>query len=418
MACGLSIAIRSAKQPSCPGGMGLETIPFSILPEKKTRCFSILPVLRNPLFTLQTEMFHYQIIPYTLHFQFDAGTSRGVLREKKTWFIRLWNTEFPQKEGWGECGPLAGLSPENPDDFENELVRFSQFVLPLLKTTPGGWEKLSTRWLDTWDGPWLPSAIFGWETAWLDWVNGGQRLICDPLFCAGQWKVPINGLVWMSTIEAMERQAIEKRNQGFDTIKLKVGALNWNEELAMIERLRQEMPASEITLRLDANGAWKPAEALRKLQQLANLGIHSVEQPIAPGQPEAMAALCQESPVAIALDEELISKPFDHEKFALLEKIQPAYIVVKPTLVGGLGQTHQWIQMAEDLCIDWWITSMLESNIGLNAVSQLAAQYHPVLPQGLGTGQLYSNNIASPLQVTKGQIFYNQAVAWEKGSIF
>jgi len=357
-------------------------------------------------------MFLYQIVPHTLQFKSPAGTSRGIFKEKKTWFIKLWHSQFPDRMGWGECGPLPGLSPENEAGFESDLEAFSAFVIPHLQTQYSAWEKLAATWMEHWQGPWLPAAIFGWETAWLDWVNGGQKLICDPLFHSGQWQVPINGLVWMDAIPAMETEAFQKQLMGYDTIKLKVGALNWEDELNLITRLRAVMPESEITLRLDANGAWQPKEALFKLEELASLGIHSVEQPIKPGLPRDMASLCRESPVPIALDEELIGKPMDFEKFSTLETIDPQYIVIKPTLVGGLSQSHQWIQMAEDLGIGWWITSMLESNIGLNAVSQLAASYRPTAPQGLGTGQLYLNNIGSPLVIDSGLLSYNQVLSW------
>lgn len=362
-------------------------------------------------------MFQFQIIPYVLHFQFDAGTSRGVLKKRKTWFIKLWHTQFPERIGWGECSPLEGLSVENPVSFEKDLIEVSEFIFLQLKTVPANWEKFSTHWMENWNGPWLPAAWFGWETAWLDWVNGGKQLICDALFYASEWKVPINGLVWMSTSQMMKDQAIEKQKLGFNTIKLKVGALDWAEELDLIQTLRNQMPASEVTIRLDANGAWTPEEALKKLNQLAYFEIHSIEQPIQIGQTEALKVLCKESPIPIALDEELIGKPFDHQKYSLLESVQPQYIVIKPTLVGGLGQSDQWIKMAEDLGIEWWITSMLESNIGLNAIAQLSAQYRPVLPQGLGTGGLFLNNIKSPLSIEKGCLVYSSLETWDFTSL-
>jgi len=266
--------------------------------------------------------------------------------------------------------------------------------------------------MEGWYGKWLPTAWFGLETAWLDWVNGGKQLICDPTFWAGQWKIPINGLVWMNPIGTMEQQAREKVETGFDTIKLKIGALDWDSELAMIEKIRLEMPKG-TQIRLDANGAWKPQEVEKKLSQLISLGIESIEQPIAPGQFDEMKSICKNSEIPIALDEELINCPLDRQKFSLLEWIEPQYIVIKPSLIGGLGQSHQWIKMAEDMGIGWWITSMLESNIGLNAIAQLAAQYRPGMPQGLGTGKIFSNNISSPLQVENGELFYNQNRSWD-----
>lgn len=356
-------------------------------------------------------MFQFEIIPYTLRFQFDAGTSRGVLREKKTWFLKLWHPDFPGRLGWGEAGLLEGLSPENPATFESDFQQLSQKLTRSIPTHLSSWEKLSANLMKHWEGPWLPSAWFAWETAFLDWANGGNRLICDALFHSGAWAVPINGLVWMNTRSQMEVQADQKLQTGFQAIKFKVGALQWEEEWAMIQQFRGQNP--DVSIRLDANGAWQPEEALQKLEQLSHLQIHSVEQPIAVGNVEVMSRLCIESPVPIALDEELINHPYDHQKYTLLEKIVPAFIVLKPSLVGGLGQSHQWIKMAEDLGIEWWITSMLESNIGLNSICQLAAQYRPVLPQGLGTGQLYVNNIASPLKVENGTIFRDITQNWD-----
>jgi len=358
-------------------------------------------------------MFSFEIIPYTLQFAFPAGTSRGILTEKKTWFIRLIHSDFPGQVGWGECGLLPGLSPENPESFYQDLLEFSKYILPMLETRPRLWENLTPKWMEGWKGTWLPAAWFAWETAWLDWVNGGNQIICDSSFRAGELSVPINGLVWMNPRKTMELQAREKKNEGFDTIKFKVGALDWEQELDMLSKIRSEMPVSEISIRLDVNGAWQPEEAARKLELLSFLGIDSIEQPIAPGQIEAMKELCLASPIPIALDEELINKPLDHQKFSLLESVNPAYLVLKPTLVGGLGQTHQWIKMAEDLGIGWWITSMLESNIGLNSVAQLSSQYHAVLPQGLGTGKIYENNIPSPLYVEKGQLKSHPDTGWD-----
>jgi O-succinylbenzoate synthase len=358
-------------------------------------------------------LFSYQIIPRSFDFCFDARTSRGPMKQKISWFILLSHSAFPERVGIGECGPLPGLSPENPESFPKDLHVFSDFVLSKLSDKAVAWERLSSIWMQDWAGPWLPSAVFGWETAWLDWLNGGKRLICDSFFWSGQWAVPINGLVWMNSFETMLAEARKKIQSGFDTIKIKVGSLEWEEELRLIRTLRSEFPPDKITLRLDANGAWTPEEALLKLQELATFSIHSVEQPIPPGNPLAMARLCSQSPVPIALDEELIGQMYDHLKFSLLEQIQPQYIVLKPTLLGGLGQTHQWIKMAEESGIQWWITSMLESNIGLNAVSQLAALYHPILPQGLGTGALYSNNFESPLELTGAEIRSMPMRSWK-----
>jgi o-succinylbenzoate synthase len=362
-------------------------------------------------------LFSFKIIPRTFDFQFDARTSRGALKQKKSWFILLSHSDFPDRTGIGECGPLPGLSPENLSDFEDNLIRFSKFVLPFLDVHQRCWDRLSSYWLENWEGPWLPSVVFGWETAWLDWVNGGKRLICDPFFWSGNGAVSINGLVWMNDFETMLSEARNKIYLGYSTIKIKVGSLEWNQELDLLGTLRADFGFDKIAIRLDANGAWTPEEAQDKLKDLIPYRIHSIEQPIKPGNPSAMAALCRESPIPIALDEELIGHFQDYQKYSLLDEIQPPFLVLKPSLVGGLGQTHQWIKMAEDFGADWWITSMLESNIGLNAISQLAAQYHPILPQGLGTGSLYLNNLDSPLEIKEGKIFCNPSAKWNTDSL-
>jgi o-succinylbenzoate synthase len=255
--------------------------------------------------------------------------------------------------------------------------------------------------------------VFGWEMAWLEWVNGGKKLICDLGFWSGNWAIPINGLVWMNGFDHMLAEARIKVAQGFDTIKIKVGSLAWKEEFELIQQLRTEFPPDKITIRIDANGSWNPTEALERLSELAPFSIHSVEQPIATGHWQEMAKLCQKSPIPVALDEELIGHFLDHQKYSLLESIPAAFLVLKPTLLGGLGQTHQWIKMAEEMDMDWWITSMLESNVGLNAIAQLAAQYHPSLPQGLGTGGLYSKNFPSPLIIENGELKVDKSLALE-----
>lgn len=362
-------------------------------------------------------MFSLEIIPYELKFRFLAKTSRGALKTKSTWFVRLCHSDFPNREGWGECGPLPGLSPDFDIDMEKTIREIGQMILPLLETKPMGWHRLTRNWMESKSIPWAPSVLFAIETAWLDWINGGQKLICDPFFHQGHWSIPINGLVWMNERETMFTQALEKAALGFQVIKIKVGALDWVEEWNLLNDLRKKLSPDQFTLRLDANGAWSETEALDKLKELAAFSIHSLEQPIPTGNPEAMERLCRNSPVPIALDESLIGHPFDNQKFSLLEEIQPQYIVLKPTLVGGLGQTDQWIRIAEDLGIDWWITSMLESNLGLNAIAQLAAQYRPTLAQGLGTGGLYENNVEAPLEVHNGQLNYNSTKIWNLCSL-
>ena len=345
-------------------------------------------------------------IPYPLHFTFRAGTSRGVMTDRDTYFLLVSDGNIT---GIGECSPLKGLSIDDLTELPNQLDRT---VVQLQQTDPFSDEAAIDRWLQQHIPPTFPALRFGAETALLDLLHGGRRTII-PQAIQSYPAIPINGLVWMGEPDFMQRQLDDKLAQGFTCIKMKIGALNFDTELSLLARLRQRYNADQITLRVDANGAFPPGEALGKLRALSAYDIHSIEQPIAPGQPEQMRQLCQDSPIPIALDEELIGVT-DHEaKKALLETIRPAYIILKPTLVGGLAETRKWIQLTESQRIGWWLTSALESNIGLNAIAQLAASYRPTLPQGLGTGQLYHNNIPAPMQIQKGFLRYDVNQSWD-----
>jgi o-succinylbenzoate synthase len=257
-----------------------------------------------------------------------------------------------------------------------------------------------------------PSLTFGFETAMLDYMNGGRRVIHANEFVQGQRDLPINGLIWMGDPAAMQAQIDQKLAEGFTTLKLKIGAIDFEQELALLRGIRARFGPDRITLRVDANGAFDPSDAPRRLAQLAELDIHSIEQPIRAGQPDAMADLCRQTPLPIALDEELIGCMEYVEKFRLLKKIQPQFIILKPTLLGGMRHCDEWIELANRLGMGWWLTSALESNIGLNAVAQYAAQYKHLLPQGLGTGQLYDNNFDSPLTAEAGYLRYDLAKPW------
>ena len=237
-------------------------------------------------------------------------------------------------------------------------------------------------------------------------------MIFDNGFARGEERIPINGLIWMGEKSFMQQQIEEKLKAGFNTIKLKIGAIDFDTELSLLEGIRDQYSTNDITLRVDANGAFTVTDAMHKMEQLAALEIHSIEQPVKPGQFELMKMLCAESPLDIALDEELIGIHTKPEKRALLVEIKPQYIILKPALLGGLLACQEWIEIAESLKIGWWMTSMLEANIGLNAIAQFTAQYKPTLPQGLGTGQLYHNNIDSPLEIRKGELLYNKVKGW------
>lgn len=344
-----------------------------------------------------------------LRFNFPARTSRGALTEHVAWYLHLSDTQQPGCTGLGEAAPLAGLSPDYRPDFEARITQLcSEFNSRKFSPDASPEEVLALV------GAEWPSLRFGLETALLDLHHGGQRQLFNNPFSRGEAGVPINGLVWMGDAAFMREQIRKKLTEGYSCLKLKIGSLDFATELQLLAEIRAEASAAELTLRVDANGAFAPAEAMAKLEQLARFQLHSIEQPLAAGQWAAMAEVCRHSPVPVALDEELIGITDPALQEALLEEVQPAYIILKPTLVGGLAAAASWWQLAEDWGISWWLTSALESNVGLNAVSQLAGEYAlPNFPQGLGTGQLYHNNLQAPLRIEGGQLHYNPSGEWE-----
>lgn len=353
-------------------------------------------------------------LPYTLHFRFEAGTSRGTLTKKKSYIIRLSDDENPAVIGYGECGPLVGLSYDDRPDFEECLIKYCQ-EFNELDLQLFSWNLPIV--LNQIISPQFPSILFGFETAMLDFLGGGQRIVRASDFTTGQRALPINGLIWMGSPAFMRQQIEEKLAAGYTTLKLKIGSLDFEQECDLLAMIRDRFTASQITLRVDANGAFKPEEAMTKLERLATYDLHSIEQPIRAGQPDLLADLCRHTPIPIALDEELIGQMEYVHKFRLLKKIQPQFIILKPTLLGGLHHCDEWIELAGRLNIGWWITSALESNIGLNAIAQYTAQFRHLLPQGLGTGQLYDNNIGSPLFTSHGFLHYDPAQSWDFGQL-
>lgn len=346
---------------------------------------------------------------HILNFKFNAGTSRGILREKNTWFIKVWSND-ESVFGVGEAGPLVKLSVDDVPGFEEELGRVCKSIDD--KKVPQSEHDLYEL-IDSVVKPEFPAIYFGLETALLDLINGGKRMIFDNAFSQGEKGMPINGLIWMGHLEDMLLQLSDKVEQGFDCIKIKISSLNFERECDVLQYVRSKYYKHNLILRVDANGAFAPNEALDKLNELVRFNIHSIEQPIKPGQIELMAELCAQSPVPIALDEELIGVVGKQNKRELLEKIKPQYIILKPTLVGGMRSSREWIEIAESLNIGWWMTSALESNVGLNAISQFTAQYPTEMHQGLGTGQLYHNNVPSPLEISQGEIYYRKDNLWE-----
>lgn len=337
-------------------------------------------------------------------FNFTARTSRGRMKDRASWFIKVWDEKDPNVFGLGECAPLPGLSVDDKPDYEKVLQSVAEKISSLKADSPTLLSDCAAL------APGFPSIAFGLETAMLDFRNGGKRIIFDNSFIQAK-PIPINGLVWMGDLDQMLQQASIKIEEGFRCIKIKVGGLNFEKECDILNYIRKKYYREEITLRLDANGAFKTDEALYKLYDLSKFKIHSIEQPIKPHQPE-LEELCRKSPIPVALDEEMIGVDLQQDKKALLEKVKPQFIIIKPSLHGGILGTQEWIALADSMNIGWWITSALESNIGLNAICQLTANYPVSIPQGLGTGSLYENNFESPLEVKRGELFYNQKLAW------
>lgn len=349
----------------------------------------------------------FEYVKRNLIFRFDAGTSRGVLKTREIFWIKAYYPENPELVGWGEAAPLVKLSVDDRADFEGMLTK----NLTQLNSIQwvGGEDELLVQVKES-VSIGLPSLRFGIETALLDLIDGGKRKILSNEFFDQLIPIPINGLIWMGEEEFMRKQIEEKLASGYNCIKMKIGAIDFEKEMTILKSLRTRFTADQLTIRVDANGAFSPKDAMKKLENLAKLDIHSIEQPIAAGQIEEMRGLCEHSPIPIALDEELIGVM---DKAALLDQISPPYIILKPTLVGGIMETREWINLAEERAIGWWMTSALESNIGLNAIAQLTSSYKPTIPQGLGTGQLYHNNLSSPLEIEKGMLIYNPNLTWE-----
>ena len=333
---------------------------------------------------------------YLLNFKRPSGTSRGVLNEKETWFIIL---EEKGKKGIGECGILRGLSADDRPDYEEKL-KWTCANIHLGKDQL--WEVLLE----------FPSIQFGVEMAFQSLVSETPFLLFPSAFTQGKQNIDINGLVWMGEEQFMKQQIEEKLAQGFRCIKLKIGAIDFQKELDLLHFIRQNFDSNTIEIRVDANGAFDENIALHKLEQLAGYEIHSIEQPITKNHTDRMAELCKTTPIPIALDEELIGVFTWEEKEQILQKVRPQYIILKPSFVGGFRGTKEWIDLAEKYQIGWWITSALESNIGLNAIAQWTFLQQNVMPQGLGTGGLYTNNFYSPLEVADGQLLYNNALEW------
>ena len=333
---------------------------------------------------------------YILDFKKPSGTSRGVLTQKETWFLVLQNDE---KKGIGECGILRGLSCDDRPDYEEKLQWVCDNIHLGEKTL---WEALIE----------FPSIQFGIEMAFQSLASSTPFLLFPSAFTLGEKSIPINGLIWMGEAQEMKQQIEEKIAQGFKCVKLKIGAIDFDKELDLLGYIRQNFTPEQIEIRVDANGAFSKNDALDKLNKITEYQLHSIEQPIQKNHTDSMSELCKNSKIDIALDEELIGVFSSQEKEELLLKIKPQYIILKPSFVGGFRGTNEWISLAEKYNIGWWITSALESNIGLNAIAQFTFLKQNSMPQGLGTGALFTNNFDCPLEVKNGQLFYNPNLKW------
>ena len=336
------------------------------------------------------------------HFKFNAGTSRGVLTSKNSTFLKIWKQDIAGF-GLGEASPLQGLSKEFGSDLKREINE----ILLNLNSNSKSFDDFVNK-----DRMASSSSKFAIESAILNLESKEEGEIYDSPFFHEELAIPINGLVWMGSPDFMGVQIKEKLDQGYDCIKIKIGAIELEEELNLIRSIRERYNKDEMRIRVDANGAFTYDESLVVLEKLNDLDVHSIEQPIAAGNWLEMSKLCRAEICHIALDEELIGIRTKDQKIKLLDTIKPQYIVLKPGLHGGLFETSEWIAMAEERNIRWWITSALESNIGLNAIAQFTSRYPIKTHQGLGTGQLYKNNIPSPLEIGKGMIRYVKNQKW------
>ncbi|MGE5943571.1 MAG: o-succinylbenzoate synthase [Flavobacteriales bacterium] len=333
---------------------------------------------------------------YILNFKQPSGTSRGILNTKETWFVIL---QEGKKQGIGECGIFRGLSTDDRPDFEAKLEWTCNNIHL-------GLDALLDELIE------FPSIQFGLETAFKSLFSENKFEIFPSEFTKGNDSISINGLVWMGSEAFMKQQIKDKIEAGFTCIKMKIGAIDFQSEINLLKSIRKEFSSADIELRVDANGAFSFSEALEKLKILSEFDLHSIEQPIKQGQIENMALLCDQTPLPIALDEELIGLFGVAQKQMLLQTIKPQYIILKPSLVGGFKGCDEWIEIAEKKNIGWWITSALESNIGLNAIAQYTYVQQNLMPQGLGTGGLFINNFDSPLMVKNGKLQYNNLKKW------
>lgn len=339
----------------------------------------------------------FSFAPYLLHFKEPGGTSRGVMTEKPTFLVKVYDEADPGHYGIGEAAVFPGLSPEADGNYVWKLTEV------LANVAIGKGTDLSRH----------SSILFGLEQALLDYSNGCRGIYFPSAFTEGKREIEINGLVWMGDFDRMMERLEEKIRAGFRCVKLKIGAIDWKKEVEMVEHIRSRYSPEQLMVRVDANGGFSIDNALPRLKRLADLGVHSIEQPIAAGQPELMAFLCQVSPLPIALDEELIGKGTREERVATLDAMRPAYIILKPALCGGFSGGQDWIGLARERGIGWWVTSALESNVGLSAIAQWTAALGAEGPQGLGTGGVFTDNFRTAVGLESDRLKFDPAYKFD-----
>ena len=335
---------------------------------------------------------------YNLQFKQPGGTSRGVLTEKATWFLKI--IDENGNTGIGECALFKGLSYDDRPDYESTLAWICQNI-------NWGRDQLLRKLTE------FPSIQIGVETAFLSLQANDQQQLFNTDFSNGKQGIPINGLIWMGNPGFMHQQIDEKLEKGFSCLKLKIGAIDFDKEIQILSSIRKRYSKNDLTIRVDANGAFPAADAMYYLEELAKLDLHSIEQPVKPEFNDDLTELCKKTPLPIALDESLIGITDVTKKQTLLQTIQPQFIILKPSLIGGFKGTDEWIKIAENLNINGWITSALESNIGLNAIAQYTSTKDIDKPQGLGTGSLFTNNFESPLEILREELWFNTNKNWD-----
>ena len=341
---------------------------------------------------------------HVFNFKTPGGTSRGVLKTKDSWHILIWDTDRPEITGVGECSIIPKLSIDDRPDLEEKIAEVCETI-----HLPG---RSQSADLDA-----FPSIRFGLEVALEDLESKGSKVLFGSSFTSNEAGIPINGLVWMGNYSFMRDQIVEKVEAGFTCIKLKIGSILFEDELSLLRMIRRDFGEKDLVIRVDANGAFHAERAPEVLKRLSEYRLHSIEQPIKQGQWEAMARLCENPLIPIALDEELIGVTDKSEKAAMIKTIQPQYLILKPGLLGGFEASKEFIELADAAGVNWWVTSALEGNIGLNAIAQWTATLNHTMPQGLGTGQLFSNNIPSPLTIREGHLYYDTGKDWNLNQI-